>query len=387
MATYTPPTEILPIFDSSVYQGDQTGLTVSTGDARYLKFPTAQGLETFNAGLNTTSIGSTLTSIKYLWNTIAGAILIGDQSSLIGLGSTTTNTQIQNIESSSGTRRKLWMTNTDRIDIGSASTLINIGDSPATASSISIGDNLSTTYIPGTVSCGLITTGTMTINSIQPKAGIDTVNLYNTTSTAQINLGTQANRSAILNIGDGTDSTGAVHINNGVRATGNTQIMNGANASGTLNLGSSAVGNTVVINVNRPLTIGYNPSAITAGQIGYSIKYTWVSGVIPNGSSFTFGSFTNTPVGIYLLTVGTFTAFAFDPLDRLNMGYTATTNITFLSSSTTMEFGGNALTKMGIGYSVPISITNSTNQLTVSGSVSGSDVNYLEGASSLVRIA
>lgn len=127
--------------------------------------------------------------------------------------------------------------------------------------------------------------------------------------------------------------------------------------------------------------------AITAGQIGYSIKYTWVSGVIPNGSSFTFGSFTNTPVGIYLLTVGTFTAFAFDPLDRLDMGYTATTNITFLSSSTTMEFGGNALTKMGIGYSVPISITNSTNQLTISGSVSGSDVNYIGGASSLLRLA
>lgn len=80
----------------------------------------------------------------------------------------------------------------------------------------------------------------------------------------------------------------------------------------TLNLNTTGAGNTLIgtsggsnsITINRPLTVGYNPSAITAGQIGYSIKYTWIQGSIPSGGSFTFGSFTNTPVGIYLLTVG-----------------------------------------------------------------------------------
>ena len=39
---------------------------------KYVKFPIAQGLETFNAGLNTTAIESTLTSIKTLWNRHSG---------------------------------------------------------------------------------------------------------------------------------------------------------------------------------------------------------------------------------------------------------------------------------------------------------------------------
>lgn len=74
-------------------------------------------------------------------------------------------------------------------------------------------------------------------------------------------------------------------------------------------------------------------------------------------------------------------------MDRFDLGYSSATNITFLSSSTTQEFGGNTITKMGICYSVPISITNATNQLTIGGNASGSDINYLAGASSLLCLA
>ena len=65
---------------------------------------------------------------------------------------------------------------------------------------------------------------------------------------------------------DGTSSTGAVHLNNGDTASGNTQIMNGASQTGNLNLGGA---NSVVINVNRPLTIGYTSAPSTVNMIGF----------------------------------------------------------------------------------------------------------------------
>ena len=49
MADYKPPTEQLPIFDSSVFlSGDQT-LTQNQADKRYLRYPNAQGTENLQA--------------------------------------------------------------------------------------------------------------------------------------------------------------------------------------------------------------------------------------------------------------------------------------------------------------------------------------------------
>lgn len=46
MASYPPPTETLPIFDAGVFTTNDSTLTISQADARYLKFPTGQGTET-----------------------------------------------------------------------------------------------------------------------------------------------------------------------------------------------------------------------------------------------------------------------------------------------------------------------------------------------------
>ena len=46
MATYNPPTEDVPIFDSTLFNTDGAFLTASAGDLRYLKYPVAQGKET-----------------------------------------------------------------------------------------------------------------------------------------------------------------------------------------------------------------------------------------------------------------------------------------------------------------------------------------------------
>ena len=53
--SYLPPTENLPIFDSSVFPYTNNS-TTSTSDPNKLDYPTAQGLETFPSGLTTTQI-------------------------------------------------------------------------------------------------------------------------------------------------------------------------------------------------------------------------------------------------------------------------------------------------------------------------------------------
>jgi hypothetical protein len=54
---YRPPTESLPIFDSTVFRTPDTTLTIGTASKYFLQFPNAQGTE----NLQTTNISGTLT--------------------------------------------------------------------------------------------------------------------------------------------------------------------------------------------------------------------------------------------------------------------------------------------------------------------------------------
>lgn len=47
MTDYSPPTETLPIFDSSVFSAQDSTITQADADKRYLRYPTAQGTENF----------------------------------------------------------------------------------------------------------------------------------------------------------------------------------------------------------------------------------------------------------------------------------------------------------------------------------------------------
>ena len=89
MAEYLPPTEDLPIFNSSLFISQEDPISIGTGDSRYLRFPTSQGSETINGNLTTTgntiTNGNTTTSGQTNTNTIesiAGTLNI--QTSGIG---------------------------------------------------------------------------------------------------------------------------------------------------------------------------------------------------------------------------------------------------------------------------------------------------------------
>jgi hypothetical protein len=226
------------------------------------------------------------------------------------------------------------------------------------------------------------------------------LNIANSQTNGILNIGTNA-RSGAINVATVTGSTCGINILNGNGATtgGSVNIANESLQTTTVNIASGTgtgivtIGNsanTVALNgavtLAKPLTLGSLPTtALTV--LGGSIKYSFVDGLVFAGGNITFGSFTNVPTGIYLLTVGTFTIYNLDPADRFDIAFTAATNITFISSSTGLEFGGNTPAKCGIGFTIPISVTNSTNQLTVTGYAVTGNANHTGGASSLLRIA
>jgi hypothetical protein len=121
------------------------------------------------------------------------------------------------------------------------------------------------------------------------------------TSTGIVTLAAGASRTGVLNLGDGNSSTGAVHINNGASSSGNTRIMNGSTQSGELTLGGS---NTVVIAVNRPLTLGYAPADLaSSNMLGFTTTDTiTLTGTIPNAVVTSIFSAVTLPVGVWLIT-------------------------------------------------------------------------------------
>jgi hypothetical protein len=71
--SYTPPTETLPIFDSSVFPLTSISATTITSDPKKLDYPKAQGLETFPSGLTTSLINlSNSTPSQPIGYTITG---------------------------------------------------------------------------------------------------------------------------------------------------------------------------------------------------------------------------------------------------------------------------------------------------------------------------
>jgi hypothetical protein len=160
--------------------------------------------------------------------------------------------------------------------------------------------------------------------------------------------------------------------------------------SGIITQGNSTIGvvGSGTLTVNRPITIGYSPS-FTSSQIGYSVRYPFTGASLGSTSTVTIGSFSNTPTGVYLLTIGSFTLFDVFTGTRADIQFSVT-NVNALSSFSNTENGGNNLGKLGVCYTIPFSITNTTNQLTVSilnFGIGGGTFSYTSGASCITRIA
>lgn len=318
MSSEPPPNPITSTFNLRAWiQAVGSGLSLATASTYFLSkrlADTAAGVITFSSGIKTNLIdgaGTASTQVKIFPNSTDAIIDIGPQFGYVGqsslirfgpggncdvaMGQIGNTLTAQTIDSFSSGTPSLFNTKTLPINIGSSSTAIRLGASQANTNTVTIGNTGSIISIPGATTLGAILCA-----AINSTAAGTTMNIAST-STGIVTLATSASRTGVLNLGDGASSTGAVHVNNGASSSGNTRIMNGSGQSGELTLGGS---NTVVIAVNRPMTVGYTTTALTSfNQIGYTQTTTVTFSRTFNSTFTAFSPYaTQLPVGVYMIS-------------------------------------------------------------------------------------
>jgi hypothetical protein len=244
------------------------------------------------------------------------------------------------------------------------------------------------------------TSGAMTIGN---NATTTSISIGNSQTTGDLNIGCGTSRTGTIKIGEGINGAqvsiglDSLVANNVVIGTAGKTIsfLRGTTANicdngGNINIGSSGSTTTVggKLTVNDQIAYGYttNPT-LTSTSVGYSVNYSWGSGSVSAGTSLTVASFTDQPIGIYLLTVGPTTNYDFSSGERLDITFTSTAGYSSLTSFTGMEHGGNLTEKFGVCFSMPVKVTTTTNQLTVIFNANIGAFSTTGGTSALTRIA
>jgi hypothetical protein len=251
MASYTPPTEQLPIFDNSVFThtGGGVGLTEAQANLLYLRktFPdTATALETFNGGLRTTTLTATGTTK-----------VLGSQ---------------------------LFITDNE-VSPTSTINMLPSGNNPSFGIS-SIDDGLTITTNPSP--------------SIELTKVGRTLNIATTAPNTILNVGTggrtTSGRIHHYSDADNCVAGSGVHLNNGATNLSNTNIHNGTNSIGQLNLASGSGSSTQI-------TVG-NTNTTTALRGITTINSTKTDTIATTSTGETASLYNNTTVGIINFGVG-----------------------------------------------------------------------------------
>jgi hypothetical protein len=270
MATYPPPTETLPTFNSTVFTAPLLdALTIAEADARYLKFPISQGGETISGDLTVT--GEVLTtSVIDTIDDVAGSLQIGTNFARTG------EIRIGGSQST-GVGRTINIGTTASVGtlcpVNIAGSAITIGS--ANTSTISVNPNVTSALNLGNTMTG----GTLSVG----QSGA-------TSSSTVISIGNGSNQTGNINIGTGGTTFKQITIGNITGAGGTlilgSQTISVANTSNTtaLNLGTGMTGGAVILGgttggtstltVNRPIAPAYLPSAIGTTNIGYQTSST-----------------------------------------------------------------------------------------------------------------
>jgi hypothetical protein len=347
MATYPPPTETLPTFNSTVFTSSLTdGLTIAEADTRYLRFPIGQGDETISnldvvgtltAGtfapttLTTNTIqGTAVGTAVSLYNEVArtGEIQIGKDGTstkTITIGndtatttalkgstitatkmavagtlsagaSTLTSVQTNTIAGTAVTIQPvtsllIGTTSSIPITIGSSSTIALNGASTLTSATVTGALGAGSISTAGTLGAGASTLTSVTTNTITGTAVGTAVSLYNEASrTGEIQIGKDGTQTKTITIGNDTATTTALK---GSTITATKMAVAGVLSAGASTL-TSVISNTYnATAVGSTMTIGNN---ITTGSIdigntttgGIGIGTTSGSGTISIGYSQAF---------------------------------------------------------------------------------------------------
>jgi len=340
MTSYRPPTANYPLFDPSVFDTSTTPLTQEEGDERYVRFPVAQGNQTFPANVTMQGV-STIGNATFTDVNPAYEIKYPVNSGRIDLYSNTAggvSTRGCKIDAT-GVHT---LSKFDTID--ETAGILNIGTNVARTGTIQIGGatstgvgrtiNIGTTGSSGTQALNLagstVTVGSSntSVLSVNPNS-TSTLNLGNTMTGGSIVIGGTTGGSTTISIGNGASQSGAIQIGTGTTnakditigtGSGGTTLIRGSNTSigigssgtltlnggtsGTVNIGTAMTSGT--INIGRPLTAGYTGTTPDSTQIGYKAD---VAGLVYSTTSLptSTGNITTSPFsipnGVWLVNV------------------------------------------------------------------------------------
>jgi hypothetical protein len=266
MAIYNPPTETLPIFDSSVFESNSAGLTIAEGDARYLRFPVSQGSETISGAL---VVSGTITTDDIAGSAVGTAVSLFNEA-----------------------------TRTGTITIGTG----------ASSKTITIGNNTGGNFTLNGANLLLRPTTLVAIGDTMTSGEIRIAPANTTTTSTVINIGTGSALTGAINIGTGS-STKTVTIG---RALGSNTLNLNAHTvalqtgTGSVLIGTTATAGTITIGnasnaltIQRPIqlnadanpasattAIGYVLPLVTGTSIAIAVptnSYTWSTGLMTLG--------------------------------------------------------------------------------------------------------
>lgn len=275
MATADPPTETLPIFDTSVFPSASDTLTIASLSSSFLRYPISQGSEAITGDLSvsgTSTLSGTTTinggiftqsspqykidypvnsgRFDFFANTAGGVSTRGSKIDATGVH---TISKFDTIDETAGTLAigtSTTRTGTINIGTGTSSKTINVGDAGGAAGatnisglSCDIGGGAATAsvnianngFFGGIVN--IATQGSIAKSINLGSATGTTLNLGSTMTGGTINLKTAASSSGAINIGTGM-TAGTIDIGQtaNVASTTTTSIMNGQQQGGTLNI-------------------------------------------------------------------------------------------------------------------------------------------------------
>jgi len=312
MASYTPPSENLPIFDNSVFTTttSSSGFTYDELLDLFLSYPVAQGEQTI-ASLLSNAIDTNLptTGFNFLSSLTSGQLNIGTSSTgTIKIGASTGTSihcgsidhqgvNINNAVSATGGNLGFGPAQTGgvmNIATGVRTGALNINNNASSTNTITIGAVGVTTNITGI--------GTIEANAFDVVSDATSPTLFSTTTTGTIDIA-------------GAQTTGILNIGTAVRTTSGSggAINIGTNASATapINFGSATTpinfNNDITLTKNNYITTTASATSFTAPssplQVGCVVSGSSISTTVPTSNQVTsFGSIT-LKAGTWVITV------------------------------------------------------------------------------------
>jgi len=330
-----------PVFIPSFWEdGTETGLTQAAADKRYLKYPIGQ------SGTQTLS-GLIVNNISSIFNT-----------------------------------SRLYIT---RDDISSNTILNDSGASVGTGWFNSFfGRNCGKNITTGGTNCGYgefenlseLTSGSS--NSAYGNGALQNVKTSSFNTAIGNNAGYTCDASYNTFLGANADAAFSTISNSTAVGFGSTVFQ-----SNQIVLGRE----TERVYIPNQLVFNYTSNPTYANTaLGYNLRYNWTSILTVTGAGVTVASFTNLPIGLYLFQTA-FLNYGIDASTRNDFQLTTQTNVTNLTCSNTLEYGGNVIGKLCVTPCFLLQVTGLGTILYKFTNIAGTPGTVQIGASTLVRIA